>query len=53
MHDPQYREGVASEGSVYNQPPHPSFFLDDDTRTYPLPKLRTDIDVSPYRTSAK
>ena len=53
MHDPQYREGVASEGSVYNQPPHPSFFLDDDTRTYPLPKLRTDIDVSPYGKTGK
>lgn len=47
MHDPQYRLSVASEGSVYNQPPHPSFFLDDDTRTYPLPARRTDIDVSP------
>lgn len=49
MHDPQYRLSVASEGSVYNQPPHPSFFLDDDTKTYPLPKQRTDIDVSPIR----
>lgn len=46
MHDPQYRLSVASEGSVYNQPPHPSFFLDDDTTTYPLPARRTDIDVS-------
>jgi rhamnogalacturonan endolyase len=53
MHDPQYREGVASEGSVYNQPPHASFFLDDDTRTYPLPKQRTDIDVSPIGAAAK
>lgn len=49
MHDPQYRISVASEGSVYNQPPHPSFFLDDDTKTYPLPRQRTDIDVSPVR----
>ena len=46
MHDPQYRLSVASEGSVYNQPPHPSFFLDDDTETYALPRQRTDIDVS-------
>lgn len=46
MHDPQYRLSVASEGSVYNQPPHPGFFLDDDTTTYPLPTRRTDIDVS-------
>jgi hypothetical protein len=53
MHDPQYREGVASEGSVYNQPPHVSFFLDDDIKTYPLPKQRTDIDVSPIGAAAK
>ena len=46
MHDPQYRLSVASEGSVYNQPPHPGFFLDDDTDTHPLPALRADIDVS-------
>jgi rhamnogalacturonan endolyase len=46
MHDPQYCLSVASEGSVYNQPPHPGFFLDDDTETYPLPARRTDIDVS-------
>lgn len=46
MHDPQYRVSVASEGSVYNQPPHPGFFLDDDTDTYPLPAQRDDIDVS-------
>jgi hypothetical protein len=46
MHDPRYRLSVASEGSVYNQPPRPSFFLDDATETYPPPRQRTDIDVS-------
>jgi rhamnogalacturonan endolyase len=49
MHDPQYRLSVASEGSVYNQPPHPGFFLDEDIATYPLPAQRDDIDVSPVR----
>ncbi|MFK3983552.1 hypothetical protein ACI2K4_24605 [Micromonospora sp. NPDC050397] len=43
MHDPQYRNQVASENVVYNQPPHPSFFLDP---AYPLPPRRTDIDVT-------
>jgi rhamnogalacturonan endolyase len=43
MHDPQYRVEVASENTTYNQPPHTSFFLDPAS---PLPKQRTDIDVS-------
>ncbi|WP_410808893.1 hypothetical protein [Micromonospora sp. 067-2] len=43
MHDPQYRNQVACENVTYNQPPHPSFFLDP---AYPLPARRTDIDVS-------
>jgi hypothetical protein len=42
MHDPQYRNQVASQNVVYNQPPHPSFFLDP---AYPLPSRRTDIEV--------
>ena len=27
MHDPQYRNQVASQQVAYNQPPHPSFYL--------------------------
>ena len=27
MHDPQYRAAIAWQNVVYNQPPHPSFFL--------------------------
>ena len=27
MHDPQYRRAIACQNVVYNQPPHPSFFL--------------------------
>ncbi|MFI6762414.1 rhamnogalacturonan lyase [Micromonospora sp. NPDC050417] len=43
MHDPQYRNQVACENITYNQPPHPSFYLDP---AYPLPARRTDIDVA-------
>lgn len=28
MHDPQYRVAVAWQNTAYNQPPHPSFYLD-------------------------
>jgi hypothetical protein len=43
MHDPQYRLSVAWQNTCYNQPPHVGFYLDEG---YPLPKKRTDIDVS-------
>lgn len=43
MHDPQYRLAIAWQNTCYNQPPHPSFYLDEN---YPLPKKRKDIDVS-------
>mgnify|MGYP001474756404 FL=1 len=35
MHDPQYRCAVAWQNVGYNQPPHPSFYLDEAA---PLPK---------------
>ena len=47
MHDPQYRNQVAAQSTVYNMAPHPSFFLDPDTAAHPLPGRRDDIDVSP------
>ncbi|GAA1298231.1 hypothetical protein [Pseudonocardia xinjiangensis] len=47
MHDPQYRNQVASQSTVYNMAPHPGFFLDPDTAAHPLPGRRDDIDVSP------
>lgn len=34
MHDPQYRLSIAWQNVAYNQPPHPSFYLDEAT---PLP----------------
>lgn len=34
MHDPQYRLSIAWQNVAYNQPPHPSFYLDE---TAPLP----------------
>lgn len=34
MHDPQYRVAIAWQSSAYNQPPHPSFYLDE---LFPLP----------------
>ncbi|HWA24170.1 MAG TPA: rhamnogalacturonan lyase [Lacunisphaera sp.] len=34
MHDPQYRVAVAWQNTAYNQPPHPSFYLDESA---PLP----------------
>ena len=34
MHDPQYRLSVAWQNVAYNQPPHPSFYLDESA---PLP----------------
>ncbi|MBE6845268.1 MAG: rhamnogalacturonan lyase [Ruminococcus sp.] len=34
MHDPQYRNQVASQNVAYNQPPHASFYLGSDE---PLP----------------
>jgi rhamnogalacturonan endolyase len=34
MHDPQYRVAIAWQNTAYNQPPHPSFYLDEAA---PLP----------------
>jgi rhamnogalacturonan endolyase len=35
MQDPQYRLAIAWQNVAYNQPPHPSFYLDESA---PLPK---------------
>ncbi len=35
MHDTQYRTAIAWQNTAYNQPPHPSFALDEST---PLPR---------------
>jgi len=39
MHDSQYRLAIAWQNTAYNQPPHPSFYLDESA---PLP-LRPQI----------
>lgn len=42
MHDAQYRCAVAWQNTAYNQPPHPSFYLDENA---PLP-ARPKINVA-------
>jgi rhamnogalacturonan endolyase len=39
MHDRQYREAVAWQNTAYNQPPHPSFYLDEAAPLPPRPKI--------------
>ena len=40
MHDPQYRLSVAWQNVAYNQPPHPSFSLDESAPLPPRPNIR-------------
>lgn len=44
MHNPQYRLAVAWQNVIYNQPPHPSFYLDEAA---PLPKREAIRVVTP------
>jgi rhamnogalacturonan endolyase len=37
MHDPQYRVAIAWQNTAYNQPPHPSFYLDEAAPLPPRP----------------
>ncbi len=37
MHDPQYRAAIAWQNTAYNQPPHPSFALDESLPLPPAP----------------
>ena len=39
MHDPQYRLAVAWQNVAYNQPPHPSFYLDEAAPLPPAPHI--------------
>ncbi len=41
MHDPQYRLAVAWQNTAYNQPPHPSFYLDEAAPLPPRPNITT------------
>ncbi len=40
MHDPIYRLGVAWQNVAYNQPPHPSFYIDKDMKPQPRYKIK-------------
>ena len=40
MQDPQYRLAVAWQNVAYNQPPHPSFYLDEAAPMPPAPRIR-------------
>lgn len=40
MHDSQYRCAVAWQNTAYNQPPHPSFYLDESAPLPPRPQIR-------------
>jgi rhamnogalacturonan endolyase len=40
MHDPQYRLAVAWQNVVYNQPPHPGFYLGEGMAPPAAPKIR-------------
>lgn len=42
MHDSQYRVAVAWQNTAYNQPPHPSFYIDPKMIPPPAP----DIDLA-------
>ncbi len=40
MHDPQYRLSIAWQNVAYNQPPHPSFYLDESAPLPPRPNVQ-------------
>ena len=40
MHDPQYRVAVAWQNTAYNQPPHPSFYVDPEMDAPPRPDIK-------------
>lgn len=39
MHDHQYRLNIAFQNTVYNQPPHPSFYLGTGMSPPPMPNI--------------
>lgn len=40
MHDPQYRSAIAGQNMGYNQPPHPSFPLEEGVKPSSEPRVR-------------
>jgi rhamnogalacturonan endolyase len=51
MHDPQYRVSVAWQNVGYNQPPHTSFYIGEDMKAAPKPKIV--LIKSDHKTSRK
>jgi rhamnogalacturonan endolyase len=52
MQDPQYRLAIAWQNVAYNQPPHPSFYLDEAAPLPPAPRIRVlerDAAAAPAR----
>ena len=47
MHDPQYRAAVAWQNTAYNQPPHPSFYLDESAPLPPPPVVEFPAPAQP------
>lgn len=43
MHDPQYRLSIAWQNVAYNQPPHTSFYIGDDMKPPPRPRITTSF----------
>jgi rhamnogalacturonan endolyase len=39
MHDPQYRLSIAWQNAGYNQPPHTGFYVGEDMKKIPVPKI--------------
>lgn len=47
MHDAVYRLGIAWQNVAYNQPPHPSFYLDESAPLPPRPTLKFPATRTP------
>ena len=45
MHDPQYRNAIASQNVAYNQPPNTSFFLGTGMKKAPKPNITTRLNL--------
>ncbi len=45
MQDPQYRLAIAWQNVAYNQPPHPSFYLDESAPLPPAPTIKLTDSV--------
>ena len=45
MHDPQYRNAIASQNVAYNQPPNTSFFLGTGMKKASKPNITTRLDL--------